>query len=192
MPAFLSDCSEHRYAHQAQRAHDATGEHDAAHARERALLQPHIQDTRRERPCPRAGSRQGDTDEQQQRPEQPATGLGLQFLAAALTLFETEREEPADDRLVLAPEEDAPREEIDKRDGEHIAEDGNHKRQPQRQPEQDAVGDRAAQFNERHHRDEKNGQTVFKHRKNPLFVRNTQPLYRKSFALARQRAAKIL
>ena len=94
MPAFLSDCSEYRYAHQAQRAHDAPGEQDAAHARERALFQTHIQDARRERPCPRAGSRQGDPDEQQQRPEQPETGLGLQFLAAVLTLFETEREEP--------------------------------------------------------------------------------------------------
>ncbi len=78
----------------------------------------------------------------------PGTGLRLKLLAAPLTLFQTEGEEPSDDRLILAPKKDLPGEEIDKRHRQHIPHDGNEIRQPQRHPVGHAVGDGAPQLDE--------------------------------------------
>ena len=76
----------------------------------------------------------------------PRPAFRLKLLAAPLTLFQTEGEEPSDDRLILAPKKDLPGEEIDKRHRQHIPHDGNEIRQPQRHPVGHAVGDGAPQL----------------------------------------------
>lgn len=150
-----------RHAQHAEDAHDAPGQQHTAHAGQHALLKAHIQQRGRQSSRPRTGAGQGDPHEQQKSPEQAPAGLRLKLLAAPLTLFQTEGEEPSNDRLILAPKKDLPGEEIDKRHRQHIPHDGDEIRQPQRHPVGHAVGDGAPQLDEGDHGYQKNDESVF-------------------------------
>ena len=102
-------------------------------------------------PGPGAGARQRNAHEQQQRPEETASGFCLQLFAGLFAFFQTPGEKLADDFLVAAPDQHLSGEEIDDGHRQHIADDGDDKGQPQRQIKGHAVRNGAPQLNERHH-----------------------------------------
>ena len=150
--ASCRDSAEGGDAQHTQRAHDAACQQHAAHAGADAGLKVHVQKAGGQRAGPRTRAGQRNADEQQQRPRQAAARRGLQLRAALVAFFEAEGEELADDRLIRTPLQHLAGKEEDERHGEHIADDGDDVHLPQRQAHGHAHGDRAAQLDQRDHR----------------------------------------
>ena len=79
-------------------------------------------------------------------------------MTAFFSLLETEGKELADNLFVGAPDEHLSRKKVDERDGKHVADNANRKQPEHIEIVGDAHRDRAAQLNDRYHRDKKANQ----------------------------------
>ena len=158
-------------AHAGQ-THDDTGQQYAAHAGDEDILELHVEDGRRQRTGPGTGAGQRDAHEEQQRHGQAFAGLFFQLAAALFALDDEEPADGADDRLVVAPDEEPPGEQIDERHRQHIAQHTDDVGGQHRQAQTQADGDGTAQLHHGHHRNEEDEQIVLEHGYSPLLIRN--------------------
>jgi len=101
---------------------------------------------------PGTGAGQGDAYEQHQGYEQTAPACFCsQLLAAPLTLFHAVGEKPADDGLVLAPEQDLSGKQVNDGHRQHIAHSADQNGGQSGQIHGHGHGNTATKLNQRHH-----------------------------------------
>ena len=106
-----------------QKTDDHSGQENASHDGSGAFLKVHIQEGGCQHAGPGPGSRDRDSDEEQEGPVKSPAGLGFQFLAAAVSLFDTEGEEFSDEPLILTPFQNLSCKEVNDRYGKHVPDD---------------------------------------------------------------------
>ena len=154
------------YAEAYERHDDARYEYTCGNG-EYGFFKIHIEDTcgERTRPCAGAGKRYADEEHERDKKSPPR--FCLKLFTRLFSFYKKKRTDISDDFFVRTPLEKFPRKEIDDRHGEHIACDtddvGLQKRQGRRKCLRN--GDRAAQFDERHHCNKKNPQVMRNHRR---------------------------
>ena len=77
--------------------------------------------------------------------------LGLKLLAALLAFLKAKTEKSADDRLISSPDQYLSRKQKDKRDRQHIADNGCDIGRQKRKAYSGGIKNGAAEFNQRHH-----------------------------------------
>lgn len=143
--------------------HDDAGQQDAEGHIDHALAEVHVQDAGGQGAGPGSRSGQGNAYEQQQGDVQTPAGLGFEFGAGFLAFFQAPAEEAADQRFILAPFQHFPPEQKNEGDRKHVADDGDDVGGDEREVETDGIGDGAAQFDQRDHRNQEDDQVLLEH-----------------------------
>lgn len=136
--------------------HNHACNHNAAHHRRNGFSETHSQKACRKSSCPRACSRNWNSHKKHECDKKPVACLGFEFFARGRAFCQKKSAHSANQLFVLPPFQKAARKKINHRHRKHIAYNADDVRRNKRQFPKLRKRNRAAQFDERHHRDEKN------------------------------------